>query len=126
MMKFSPPRSFRHGLRSHGFLDQQIRFWNRHTGLPSRRRCAGLPGHATCRHADGRTLIRANSLSDHVRIYRVADLFPPATLPPEDALLLAEIDAAAEVHQAARTVGRVAWFAKWKQFRAKHPEWHRW
>lgn len=111
-----------------GSIDQQIRFWNRRTGLPIRpplpQGCKVMQLTAT---PDGRTLLRANYGSDHVRLYRAADLFPPATLPPEDALLLAEIDAAAEVHQGGlEPLSAAGWIAKWKQFRAKHPEWHRW
>ncbi len=111
-----------------GSIDQQIRFWNRNTGLPARpplsQGCKVMQLTAT---PDGRTLIRGNYFSDHVRLYRVADLFPPATLAPDDALLLAEIDAAAEVHQGGvEPLGAAGWLAKWKEFRVKHPAWHRW
>lgn len=76
---------------------------------------------------DGRSLLRANSHGEGLRLYRVADLFPAATLPPADALLLAEIDAAAVVlHGGLEPLSGPDWLAKWREFRARQPAWHRW
>lgn len=111
-----------------GDVSHQIRFWNHHRGLPMRpalaQECKVMELVAT---PDGRSLLRANSHGEGLRLYRVADLFPAATLPPADALLLAEIDAAAVVlHGGLEPLSGPDWLAKWREFRARQPAWHRW
>lgn len=111
-----------------GDISQQIRFWNHETGLPVR---PALEQESKVMELlatpDGRSLLRANFHGEGIRLYRLADLFPPPTLPPADALLLAEIDAAAEVLQGGlEPLTGAAWMAKWRTFRARHPDWHRW
>ena len=62
-----------------------------------------------------------------IRLYDIATLLPRPALPPDDALLLAEIDAAAEIpHGSLEPLSPTAWLQKWWDFRAKHPDWHRW
>lgn len=111
-----------------GDISQQIRFWNQLTGLPIRpplaQECNVMRLFAT---PDGRSLLRANFHGDGIRLYRLADLFPPVTLPPEDALLLAEIDASAKVLQGGlEPLTAAAWMERWRAFRARRPDWHRW
>jgi WD40 repeat protein/tRNA A-37 threonylcarbamoyl transferase component Bud32 len=111
-----------------GDISHHIRFWNHETGLPVRpplaEDCKVMQLVAT---PDGRSLLRANIRGQGIRLYRLADLFPPATLPAKDALLLGEIDAAAEVLQGGlEPLSAASWLAKWREFRARQPEWHRW
>ena len=111
-----------------GDISHQMRFWNHNTGLPVRppvaQECSVMELVAT---PDGRSLLRANFHGQGLRLYRMADLFPPPTLPPADALLLAEIDAAAEVLQGGiEPLTGAAWLAKWRAFRTRQPGWHRW
>ncbi len=111
-----------------GALDRQIRFWNRRTGLPLRPALAqGSKVLELTVTPDGRTLICGNYEGDSVRLYNIADLFPTMPLPLADALRLAEIDASAEIRNGSlEPLSAAGWLAKWQQFRAKHPEWHRW
>ena len=115
------------GVASSG-LDKVIRFWDRRTGLPMRAplRQNGIMLNLTAT-PDGRTLVSDGKDGSDIRLYDIATLLPQPTLPPEDALLLAAIDAAAEVHQGSlEPLSAAKWLEKWKQFRAKHPDWHRW
>lgn len=108
--------------------DQMLRFWDRNTGLPMRSplRHSTTTTQLVVEPQSG-TLFSAVYYGDDLRIYKIAELLPRATLPPEDALLLAEIDGAAEVNRASvEPLSPEAWLQKWKQFRAQHPEWHRW
>ncbi len=109
-------------------LDKVIRFWDRRTGLPVRAplRQDGVILNLTVT-ADGRTLISDTKDGGDIRLYDIATLLPRPALPPDDALLLAEIDAAAEIqHGSLEPLSPAAWLEKWRQFRAKYPEWHRW
>lgn len=109
-------------------LDKVIRFWDSQTGLPLRAplRQNGLILNLQVT-PDGRFLISDGKTGSGITIYEVAALLPPARLAPEEALLLAEIDACAEIHHGAlEPLGAPAWFAKWRQFRAKFPQWHPW
>ena len=75
----------------------------------------------------GSSLTRGSYDSDRLRMCRVADLIPKLALPPADALLLAEIDAAAKIQSGGiEPLDATAWFSKWREFRACHQEWHRW
>jgi WD40 repeat protein len=111
-----------------GGTDNKIRFWDRRTGLPLR------PPISTSQRIlslavtpDGRTLVSGSHGSGIIKLYDMAELLPKSTLNVEDALLLAEIDTAAEIiNGGVEPLNASAWFAKWKQFRAKHPEWHQW
>jgi WD40 repeat protein len=111
-----------------GGLDDRIRFWDRRTGLPMR------PPIFTSRAVldlsvtpDGRTLIRGSHGSGLIKFYDLAQLLPESKLNTEDALLLAEIDAAAEIiNGGIEPLNASAWLAKWKQFRGRHPQWHQW
>ena len=111
-----------------GALDGQVRFWNRRTGLPLRPALdQGQKVLDLTMTPDGRHLIRGNYNGNTVRLYRIADLFPTMPLALTDALLLAEIDASAEIHNGAlEPLSASTWLAKWQQFRAQHPAWHRW
>lgn len=111
-----------------GDLSRQIRFWDHETGLPVRppveQECGVMQLVAT---PDGHSLLRGNFRGQGLRRYGLAELFPRATLPPADALLLAEIDAAAEVLQGGlEPLTAAEWIAKWREFRARQPGWHRW
>ena len=111
-----------------GAIDRQLRFWNRRTGLPLRPALEQEQKVLDFSIApDGRHLIRGNYDGDTVRLYRIADLFPTMPLSLTDELLLAEIDASAEIRKGAlEPLSAAAWLTKWQQFRAKYPEWHRW
>jgi hypothetical protein len=105
-----------------------VRFWDRATGLPLRPPLP-LPGGVMnlTLSADGRSLIADTNSFGGIHIFDVAELLPRAGLPPEEALLLAEIDAAAEIHGGAiEPLAPAAWMKKWRQFRQRHPEWHQW
>lgn len=105
-----------------------LQFWDWHTGLPVRPAVVGdanFVGVATT--PDGRTLI-CGSLDGTrtIALYDVAKLLPAPALPLPDALLLAEIDAAAEIKNGAiEPLNATAWMGKWKEFQARRPEWHR-
>lgn len=111
-----------------GGLDLKIRFWDRRTGLPLRSplrpesrvlQLAATP--------DGRTLLCGNSGGDSLLLYDMATTLPKMELPVADALLLAEIDAAAEIRNGGLDpLNAAAWLRRWREFRTRHPDWHRW
>ena len=110
-----------------GGLDQCIRFWDRRTGLPLR---SPLPQGGNVMNLtatpDGRALISDTKYDGHIKIYDVATVLPKPALSPEDALLLAEIDASSEIlNGALEPLSAAAWLKKWQQFRSRYPEWHR-
>jgi WD40 repeat protein len=110
-----------------GGLEEAIRFWDLRTGLPMRPPLATdtwvLDLAAT---PDGRTLIRGNLNGGHIALYDVAGLLPQTGLSVADTLLLAEIDAAAEIRNGGlEPISAPEWLKKWQQFRARRPAWHR-
>ena len=109
-------------------LDRVIRIWDRRTGHPLRAplRQAGIFLNLTAT-PDGRTLLSDGKEGSHIRLYDQAAILPRPEMPPRDALLLAEIDAAAEIHHGSlEPLGPAKWLEKWHRFRAKYPDWHRW
>ena len=109
-------------------LDRVIRIWDRRTGHPLRAplRQPGIILNLTAT-PDGRTLLSDGKEGSPIRLYDLATFLPRPELPPEDALLLAEIDAAAEINRGSlEPLSPAAWLEKWRKFRAKYPDWHRW
>jgi hypothetical protein len=108
-----------------GGLDRMIHLWDRRSALPLRPKlepdCDVLTLAVT---PNGRTLICGNT---RILIYDIAELLPEPALPVPDALLLAEIDAAAEISSGGlEPLAAADWIKKWQRFRALHPDWHRW
>ena len=110
-------------------VEGDIHFWNRRTGMPLRPVLeAGLSFVNLAITPDSRTLIRGNfaPTGRSIGLYDLAKLLPPPALPPTDDLLLAEIDAAAEIKNGAiEPLSAADWLKKWKEFEARRPEWHR-
>ena len=100
-------------------------FWNQRTGLPVRPVIStGFNIVDLAITPDHRTLIRGGGAQ--IGLYDLAELLPQPALPLSDALLLAEIDAAAEIKNGAiEPLNAADWLKKWKEFQARHPEWHR-
>lgn len=111
-----------------GGLDLKLWFWDRRTGLPLRSPLQ--PESRVLELAvtpDGRTLICGNSGGSSLLLYDLATTLPKPELPVADALLLAEIDAAAEIQKGGlEPLNAAAWLQRWQLFRARHPDWHRW
>jgi len=111
-----------------GGLDLKIWFWNRRTGLPLRSPLK--PDNRVLQLAttpDGRTLICGNSGGTSLLLYDLATVFPKSELPSSDVRLLAEIDAAAEIRNGGlEPLNPASWLRRWREFRTRHPDWHRW
>jgi len=107
-----------------GGHDAMIKFWDARTGMqirpPIRRNRWVLRLQAT---PDGRTLV-ASADQEPIELFAVETLFPEPDLPPEEARLLAEIDAAATVHPGGDLVPltKEAWLERWQTFRKRHPD----
>lgn len=102
-----------------------LHFWNRRTGLPVRSAIySGFNIIDLAITPDHRTLIRGGD--PQIDFYDLAEMLPRPTLPLSDALLLAEIDAAAEIKNGAiEPLNAADWLKKWKEFQRRRPEWHR-
>jgi WD40 repeat protein len=107
-----------------GGHDSMIKFWDYRTGMP-----VGPP---LCRNGwvlqlkatpDGRTLVVCGHLG-FIELLDMEALFPQPDLAPEDSRLLAEIDAAAEVHPGGdlAPLTREGWLERWHTFRKRHPD----
>jgi hypothetical protein len=73
---------------------------------------------------DRRTLIACGHLGGNLEMIDLPALFPKADLDPAGTLLLAEIDADAEVHPGGGLApfAPEQWLAKWQAFRKQHPD----
>lgn len=107
-----------------GGLDQKIAIWNRKTGLPVRPPLqTGIEVLNLAATSDGRKLICGDG---RILIYSVEELLPKPALSLSDSLLLAEIDAAAEIRNGGlEPLNASEWLKKWRKFRSLHPAWHR-
>ena len=66
----------------------------------------------------------ASGLFGGIELLDLKALFPEPELSPQDSRLLAEIEAAAEVHPGGDLVplSREAWLDRWQTFRKRHPD----
>jgi len=107
-----------------GGHDGMIKFWDYRTGMavgPSLRRNGWvLQLKAT---PDGQTLVASGHFGG-IELLDMKALFPEPELSPDDARLLAEIEAAAEVHPSGDLVplSREAWLERWQTFRRRFPD----
>jgi len=110
-----------------GGSDGSIRFWDRDTGQPLREPVKSAGRVMSLAVApDRRTLVVADCDTGVLELYDLAALLPRPELSPEDALLLAEIDASAEIESGAiAPLSSTKWLEKWRLFRSRHPEWER-
>ena len=110
-------------------VEGDIHLWNRRTGVPLRPVVMSDVAFVNLAVTpDGRTLIRGNfaPTGRSIALYDLAQLLPKPALPLPDAMLLAEIDAAAEIKNSAiEPLSAADWLKKWKEFEARRPEWHR-
>jgi serine/threonine protein kinase/WD40 repeat protein len=107
-----------------GGHDGKIKFWDRRTGLmirpPLNQEGWVLDLQLT---PDARTLIASGILREGIALIDLNHALSPPDLAPEDAKLLGEIDADAEIHPGGGLdpLTPQAWLKKWRDFRAKHP-----
>jgi eukaryotic-like serine/threonine-protein kinase len=108
-----------------GGHDRMVKFWDYRTGMlagPPLR----YPGWVLQLKAtpDGKTIAASGYFGGVIELLDLDALFPEPLLPPDEARLLAEIDAAAEVHPGGDLVPltREAWLERWQTFRARHPD----
>ncbi|MBN8249077.1 MAG: hypothetical protein J0L84_16740, partial [Verrucomicrobia bacterium] len=71
-----------------------------------------------------RSLIACGFFGGWIGLYDWERLFPEASLNPDDARLLAELDASATINAEGGLVPLSAaeWLARWKEFRSRHPK----
>jgi WD40 repeat protein len=106
-----------------GGHDGLIKFWDYRTGMavapPIQRPGWVLQLKIT---PDGRTLAASGFMSQGIELIDLDHLLPEPDLTPADAKLLAEIEAAAEVHPGGDLVPLTteAWLARWATFRRQH------
>jgi WD40 repeat protein len=108
-----------------GGLDSKLSFWDQNTGLQVRPALnQNTPVIDLAVTSDGQTLIRGELNDRSIAIYDVPALLPSMNLSPQEALLLAEIDAGAEItHGGLVPISGSVWLAKWREFRMHHPYW---
>jgi WD40 repeat protein len=103
--------------------DGMIKFWDYRTGMavgPSLKRKGWvLQLQAT---PDGKTLVVAGTFG--MELLDMNALFPKVILSSADTRLLAEIEAAAELHPSGDLVpiSSEAWLERWEKFRKTHPD----
>ncbi|MBS0660279.1 MAG: protein kinase [Verrucomicrobia bacterium] len=73
---------------------------------------------------DGTLLASTTEKVPAIFAYDAHALLAPPTLPPAEALALAEIEAAAIVQNGSlEPLGAADWLRRWREFRARHPQW---
>ncbi|MCC7375091.1 MAG: protein kinase [Verrucomicrobiales bacterium] len=108
-----------------GGHDGQIKFWDYRDGMamapPMHRGDWVLDLQVT---RDGGTLVASRPMVKVIDLIDLAKALPEPDLAPEDARLLAEIEASAEVHPGGDWVPLSAeeWLVRWRAFRRHHPE----
>ena len=107
-----------------GGHDGKIKFWDRRTGMmirpPLQRNGWVLELQTT---PDAHTLVAGGYLEGNIELMSLNELLPTPDLPAEDARLLSEIDADAEVHPGGGLAPLTpqAWLKKWREFRERQP-----
>ncbi|MBL9139551.1 MAG: protein kinase [Verrucomicrobiales bacterium] len=108
-----------------GGHDGRIKFWDYRDGMPLapsiHREGRVLDLQVT---PDGGTLLASTTLDESIDLIDLAAALPKPDLNPDDARLLAEIDASAEVHPGGNWVPLSAeeWLRRWRAFRQRHPD----
>lgn len=114
-----------------GGRDGSVNFWDARTGQVARRSVA-LGGKIDDLFVapGGRLVVNRPRIDDEpggVVILDLHALLAAPTLPPEEFVGLAEIDASATIRNAVLDpLSAAEWLSRWREFRRRHPEWHGW
>jgi WD40 repeat protein len=108
-----------------GCSDGGVRFWDARTGIPLRPALRGAPPVLQLQLTpDGKTLIADGRQGGSIDLIDLATALPAPEIDPAGQLLLAEIDADAEVHPGGGLAPLTpqAWLGKWQEFRRRYPD----
>lgn len=114
-----------------GGRDGRVHFWDARTGQSARGSVAlgGIIGEVLVA-AGGRLLVNRPQIAEDpggLVVLDLATLLAAPTLPPEEFVRLAELDASAAIHNAVLDpLSAEEWLRRWREFRARQPGWHRW
>jgi WD40 repeat protein len=107
-----------------GGHDGTLRFWDRRSGMPARPSLS-FPGWVleVKLTPDAKSLL-VSGYFPGIKVVDLKPLFPASQLDPQGQILLAEIDADAEVHAGGGLAPLTpeAWLAKWQEFRKRYPD----
>ncbi|MBS0659984.1 MAG: protein kinase [Verrucomicrobia bacterium] len=114
-----------------GGRDGRVHFWDARTGQSARSSVAlgGIIAEVRVA-AGGRLLVNRPRIDDApggAVILDLAALLAAPTLPPEEFVPLAELDASATIRNAELDpLSAAEWLTRWREFRARQPDWHPW